>query len=357
MVLLLDLLSVWVAPSVAQHHGTEMHASFRLDHKGRTSIMRSENVHTDGAVPHARHHRHFHRVYHRYPLQTHPRESAKLGAVSHHEFTRKHKSVKADAEMTEKIVTHATDMDGNYYIIADANQDCMNDTQPITDEGTCIKAQEAFSAGWTGLGMDDCPAGCTIQQQHLPMPAVGFQQHDGHSGMFHFCLKLCHKMLPAMMVKLSPSLHHEKQVKQVYNCPNGYYKEKGDTRPFWGDMELGSYWGARHAFSPEECGEQCGNTTGCASFKWSPHYLQGADPTQVCILSKEKHVTTNATFHDFIFCTTSQPGAPTTVDVSNPDDNSTDDGTAVGGAAGMATTDANSNGTTDVSVVSADGSR
>lgn len=256
--------------------------------------------------------------------------------------------------------------DDNYYFRTAENGNCENGTSMIDDEAKCIAAAAAYSlkggiqqslmfesSGCMNYCPDKCShiVGIASVCPVMIQSALGWQNFDGTnyvkpqegSSAYTICRRMCYKSLSSSSSSLletpptdavfngiaeQNTNKHTKKAWQVWDCPKGFFKEVGDSTPEWGDIDLGSYWGARHATTPAECGEQCVNTTGCESFKWSPRYRQGADPMQVCVLSKQRHITTTENVHDFVFCTQTAggppvPGTNVTVgasDPSNPDD-------------------------------------
>jgi hypothetical protein len=199
----------------------------------------------------------------------------------------------------EKILpsSHATTSAGDSYSIANRHQLCEDGYTPIGDLLDCQNAMTAFGAEWeSGEPCTGGPQGCSIRRDIQPV--VSWVDQASSSDDTPLCNIICKSTNNSLL-----EIGSEPEGPSVSaTCPDGYAREFGDSEPEWGDMVLGSYWGARHAETMDACAGQCDNVTDCMSFKWSPNFLQGAVPQHPCILTVNKHITTNSTFHDFIFC-------------------------------------------------------
>lgn len=326
-------------------HSTLMRHHHRDTHEGHSTLMRHHHKHTHKPEelkkekesvehktgqeirspiddtshmnhhPHASTHHKSEKTHHphHHALRVHQHEAAEFGVEPHRPSPlRQVAEEKVHIRLADKTKEHhkhshkkilpssnATTLDGKSYSIANGQQMCHDNYEPIEDLLDCQTAMTAFGAEWAeGEPCSGGPKGCSIRRDLLAVVSWVDTPSKPDEKDFPRCNILCKKTSNSML-----EIDSEPEGPSVSaTCPDGFAREFGDSEPEWGDMVLGSYWGARHAENIETCAGQCNNVTDCMSFKWSPNFLQGAVPQHPCILTLNEHITTNSTFHDFIFC-------------------------------------------------------
>jgi hypothetical protein len=291
-----------------QQHRHHHHHSHQHAHTQGESRKASATV-TDGTVrQHPHHHAHPLRVHQHNAVELNT-ESGRLSPSGQGAKTSFNTKLSGSSD-GKKILPESTAVwDGASYSIANSGQMCEPGYEPIDDLIECQTAMTAFGAEWAaGEPCEGGPKGCSIRRDILPKVSWVDTPSDPDETDFPRCNVLCKKAASSLL-----EIDSEPQGPSVSaTCPDGYAREFGDSEPEWGDMVLGSYWGGRHADNIDECAGQCSNLTDCMSFKWSPNYLQGAVPEHPCILTVNAHITTNSTFHDFIFCAKATEGTDVT---------------------------------------------